>query len=216
MDTTFLTFLGISALVIAMPGPDTALTIRNTFLGGRRAGTFTALGVAVGQLVWVLGTSVGLVAVLLASEAMFRLVKLLGAAYLLLLGVQSILSALRRAPSRVPRPAAGGPAAGGPTAIAGGRAFRQGVFNNLANPKMAVFFASVLPQFAPNGQGMLSKLALLGLVFATMTFAWLALYAAVISRAGALVRGSRIRRVVGGLAGAALIGLGIRVAMEER
>jgi len=211
VDTTFLTFLGISALVIAMPGPDTALTIRNTFLGGRRAGTFTALGVAVGQLVWVLGTSVGLVAVLLASEAMFRLVKLLGAAYLLLLGVQSILSALRRAPSRVPRPAAGGP-----TAIAGGRAFRQGVFNNLANPKMAVFFASVLPQFAPNGQGMLSKLALLGLVFATMTFAWLALYAAVISRAGALVRGSRIRRVVGGLAGAALIGLGIRVAMEER
>jgi len=211
METTFLAFLGISALVIAMPGPDTALTIRNTLLGGRRAGTFTALGVTVGQLVWVLGTSAGLVAVLLASEALFRFVKLLGAAYLLLLGIQSLRSAVRRAPTPVLEPVTGAP-----RAIAGVRAFRQGVINNLANPKMAVFFASVLPQFAPNGQGMLSKLALLGLVFATMTFTWLALYAAVIARAGALVRGSRLRRAVDGVAGAALIGLGLKVGTEER
>jgi threonine/homoserine/homoserine lactone efflux protein len=211
MESTFLAFLGISALVIAMPGPDTALTIRNTFLGGRRAGTFTALGVAVGQLVWVAGTSAGLVAVLLASEALFRFIKLLGAAYLLLLGIQSLVSAVRRTSAPAPKPAAGAR-----SEIAGGRAFRQGVINNLANPKMAVFFASVLPQFAPKGQGMLSTLALLGLVFATLTFAWLALYAAVIARAGAFVRGSRLRRAIDGVAGAALIGLGIKVATEER
>lgn len=211
-EPTFLAFLGISALVIATPGPDTALTIRNTLLGGRRAGTFTALGVAAGQLVWVLGTSVGLVAVLLASEALFHFIKLCGAAYLLFLGVQSLRSAARRVPpeTRATRTLA---MQGG---LAGLRTFRQGVFNNLANPKMAVFFASVLPQFAPNGQGMLSTLAFLGFVFATMTFVWLALYAAVVARAGALVRGSHIRRVLDGVAGAALIGLGIKVATEER
>lgn len=211
-EPTFLAFLGISALVIATPGPDTALTIRNTLLGGRRAGILTALGVATGQLVWVLGTSVGLVAVLLASEALFHFIKLCGAAYLLFLGVQSLRSAARR----VPPEARAASTPGRQDGPAGLRTFRQGVFNNLANPKMAVFFASVLPQFAPNGQGMLSTLALLGLVFATMTFVWLALYAAVIARAGAFVRGSRLRRALDGVAGAALIGLGIRVATEER
>lgn len=68
MDTSFLTFLSISVLVIATPGPDTALTVRNALVGGRRAGVFTALGVSVGQVVWAIATSVGVVALLLASE----------------------------------------------------------------------------------------------------------------------------------------------------
>ena len=211
MESMFLAFLGISALVIAMPGPDTALTIRNTILGGRRAGTFTALGVASGQLVWVAGTSAGLVAVLLASEPVFRFIKLLGAAYLVYLGIQSLTSAVRGVPSGTV-----GPTTPGRKTMAAFSAFRQGVINNLANPKMAVFFASVLPQFAPKGQGMLSALALLGFVFAVMTFGWLALYAAVIARVGAFARGSRLGRAIEGTAGAALIGLGIKVAAEER
>ena len=212
MDTSFLAFLGISALVIATPGPDTALTVRNTLLGGRRAGTFTALGVSVGQVVWAGATSVGLVALLLASEPVFQALKLLGAAYLVLLGVQSLRSALRRSP--LPN---AGPAVTHRARLSGFRAFRQGVVNDLANPKMAVFFASVLPQFAVQGHGMLSKLVLLGLVFAALTFAWLAFYAALVARAGLLLAsGSRVRSAIDGVAGAALIGLGIRVAAEER
>ena len=212
MDTSFLAFLGISALVIATPGPDTALTVRNTLLGGRRAGTFTALGVSVGQVVWAGATSVGLVALLLASEPVFQALKLLGAAYLVLLGVQSLRSALRRSP--LPN---AGPAVTHRARLSGFRAFRQGVVNDLANPKMAVFFASVLPQFAVQGHGMLSKLVLLGLVFAALTFAWLAFYAALVARAGSLLAsGSRVRSAIDGVAGAALIGLGIRVVAEER
>ena len=209
--TTFLTFLGISALVITSPGPDTALTVRNALVGGRRAGIFTALGVSVGQVVWAMATSVGLVALLLASEPIFQALKLLGAAYLIFLGIQS----LRAACGRAPRPGAV-PAASGGTKFGGLRAFRQGVINDLANPKMAVFFASVLPQFALEGQGMLSALVALGLVFAALTFVWLALYAAVVARAGAFLRGSRVRRAIDGTAGVALIGLGIKVAVEER
>ena len=80
MSDHFLAFLGISILVIATPGPDTALTIRNALLGGRRGGVFTALGVAAGQAIWALATSVGLVALLVASEPVFLAVKLAGAA----------------------------------------------------------------------------------------------------------------------------------------
>ena len=157
-------------------------------------------------------TSVGLVALLLASEPVFQALKLLGAAYLVLLGVQSLRSALRRSP--LPN---AGPAVTHRARLSGFRAFRQGVVNDLANPKMAVFFASVLPQFAVQGHGMLSKLVLLGLVFAALTFAWLAFYAALVARAGLLLAsGSRVRSAIDGVAGAALIGLGIRVVAEER
>ena len=209
--SSFLAFLGISALVIATPGPDTALTIRNTFLGGQRAGRFTALGVSVGQIVWAIATSIGLVALLLASQPVFQAIKFLGAAYLVFLGIQSLRSAFRRLPEVEPDPATDAKPAFGDL-----RAFRQGVINNLANPKMAVFFASVLPQFAPEGRGMFSALVLLGSVFSVLTFVWLALYAAVVARAGAFVRGSRVRRAIDGTAGLALIALGLRVAAEKR
>jgi len=211
MDTSFLAFLGISAMVIAAPGPDTLLTVRNTLIGGRRAGVFTALGVSVGQVVWAVATSLGLVALLLASETIFQALKFLGAAYLVYLGVQSLRSALAGSPQ--PSYEA---VNGGQTHFGGFKAFRQGVINDLANPKMAVFFASVLPQFAPEGQGMLSALVLLGVVFAALTFVWLVFYATVIARAGQFVRSSRVGRAIDGVAGAALIGLGVRVAAEER
>src|SRR5206468_5114868 len=211
MDASVLTFLGISAAVIVTPGPDTALTVRNTFLGGRHGGILTAVGVSAGQVVWSVGTSLGLLAVLLTSESVFHTLKLLGAAYLGYLGVQSLRSAFRGGPPRgsePPRDARG--------RLGGLAAFRQGFLNNLANPKMAVFFASVLPQFAPPGHGMLSVLVLLGAVFSILTFLWLALYAVVIARAGAFVRGSRVRRAIDGTAGVALIGLGVSVATEGR
>jgi threonine/homoserine/homoserine lactone efflux protein len=210
VDTSFLTFLAISAVVIATPGPDTALTVRNAFLGGRRGGLFTALGVSVGQLVWAVTTSVGVVALLLASEPVFRALKLAGAAYLVYLGVQSLRSAWRGSPL------VAAPALRTRAGFGGVRAFRQGIVNDLANPKMAVFFASVLPQFAPQGHGMLSALVGLGLVFSAMTFVWLALYSIAVAKAGALVRGMRAQRAIDGAAGVAMIGLGVKVALEER
>src|SRR3954469_4369450 len=79
-------YLGVSLLVIATPGPDTALTVRNTLLGGRAGGGFTAAGVAAGQAIWALAASAGLVALLVASEPVFEAVKWLGAAYLVWLG----------------------------------------------------------------------------------------------------------------------------------
>lgn len=210
MDSYVWAFLGISILVIVTPGPDTALTIRNTVIGGRPGGIFTALGVSAGQLVWALATSAGVVALLLASKPIFHAVKLGGAAYLIFLGARSLLAALR------PPAPASSMAEGAPRRRLGPRAaFWQGLVNNLGNPKMAVFFASMLPQFAREGEGMLSVLVLLGLVFSTLTLAWLALYAAAIAAVGRALQRSGLRRTIEGLSGAVLMGLGARLAAES-
>jgi threonine/homoserine/homoserine lactone efflux protein len=211
MSDHFLAFLGISILVIATPGPDTALTIRNALLGGRRGGIFTALGVAAGQAVWALATSVGIVALLVASEPVFLAVKLAGAVYLVVLGFQALWGALR--PGGLQHVAIGG---GARRRLAPSVAFRQGVISDLGNPKMAVFFTSLLPQFTPDGGATFASLVELGLVFSLLTFTWLALYAFVIATAGDVLRRPRIRRTIEGVTGALLVALGLRLAAEHR
>jgi RhtB (resistance to homoserine/threonine) family protein len=206
-------FLLISIFVLVTPGPDTAVTIRNTLLGGRIAGVATAFGIALGQWIWALATSVGLVAILLASEPIFNAVRWAGAAYLIWLGVQTLRSAMTPAPGDAESPIQKLAERPRLSASAG---FRQGLLSDLGNPKMAVFFASVLPQFAPEGQGMLSALVALGVMFSVMTLAWLTLYATVIASLGHAFRRSRIKRAIEGVMGAALVGFGVRIAYEQR
>jgi threonine/homoserine/homoserine lactone efflux protein len=190
-------FLGVSLLVIVTPGQDTALTIRNTLLGGRRAGVRTAAGVAAGQATWTLAASAGVVALLRASAPAFTAVRLVGAAYLVYLGLQTLL---RRGQVEV---RAGGSA---------GRALRQGLLSNLGNPKMAVFFTSLLPQFGSS----FGALVALGLGFCSLTFLWLSGYAWAVARAGDVLRRPRIRRALDRVTGIVLVGFGLRLAVERR
>jgi threonine/homoserine/homoserine lactone efflux protein len=202
-------FLGISVLVIATPGQDTALTIRNALFSGRRSGVFTAFGVVTGQAAWAIATSAGLAALLVAFEPAFVAVKLVGAAYLVVLGLHALRDALRRdAPTKV----SGGP----PRHLASSIAYRQGLLSNLGNPKMAVFFTSLLPQFTSNGEASFVALLALGLVFCAMTLAWLTSYAIAVAKAGDFLRQPRIRRVLDGLTGTDLVALGLRLAAERR
>jgi threonine/homoserine/homoserine lactone efflux protein len=203
----FLAFLGVSIVVIVTPGPDTALTVRNTVLGSRRTGLLTALGVATGQAVWTLAAAAGIAALLVASEPAFLVAKFAGAAYLVWLGVQSLRAALRR--TDPPRSHA---TARAPRTMTATTAYRQGVVSDLGNPKMAAFFTSLLPQFNTSFAGMLA----LGLVFCLITFAWLALYATAVAKAGEVLRRPRIRRTIDALTGAVPIGLGVRVATDTR
>jgi threonine/homoserine/homoserine lactone efflux protein len=204
-------FLVVAVVVIVTPGPDTALTIRNTLLGGRRAGAFTAIGVAAGQATWTLATSVGLAALLVASESVFRAVRYAGAAYLAFLGLQALRAAVR----------GDGEAAGIVSAVVAPRlksptALRQGLVSNLTNPKMIAFFPSLLPQFVPEGRGAFVVLVVLGLVFSSMTLAWLSAYAVAVSKAGDFLRRSRVRRLLEAATAVVLIALGFRLATESR
>jgi threonine/homoserine/homoserine lactone efflux protein len=197
-------FLLVAAVVIVTPGQDTALTIRNTLVGARRGGVATAAGVSAGQAVWTLATSVGLAAVIAASEPLFRAVKLAGAAYLVFLGLQSLVHAARTRSVEHERDT---------RRVAARRAARQGLLSNLANPKMAVFFTSLLPQFGGESFG---ALLALGLVFCAMTFAWLAAYAVVVARAGDVLRRPRVRRALDAALGAVLVAFGLRLAAQPR
>jgi threonine/homoserine/homoserine lactone efflux protein len=199
-------FFGVAALVIVTPGQDTALTIRNSLVGGRLNGLSTALGVSIGQCAWAVATSAGLAALLVASEPAFVALRLFGAAYLIVLGVQ----ALRAATGRRPSPVTGAAAPGGVTCPTVG--FRQGLVSNLGNPKMAVFFPSLLPQFAHSFGALLA----LGLVFAAMTLLWLSAYAVIVARAGDLLRSTRIRRAIDAVVGVVLVAFGVRLGSEAR
>jgi threonine/homoserine/homoserine lactone efflux protein len=205
--TSFLAFLAISAVVIVTPGPDTAVTISGALGGGRRGGVLTALGVSTGQTVWTLLTSVGIGALLVASEPAFLALKYAGIAYLLYLGLRMIWSALRRQSE-----ASASDAAQQRQPSAGSVYFRRGLLSDLGSPKMAVFFTSLLPQFSSEFLG----LVLLGGVFALMTFAWLSLYAVAIAGIGGVLRRSAIRRVLDAVTGGVLIALGIRIASDPR
>jgi threonine/homoserine/homoserine lactone efflux protein len=201
-------FLGVAALVICTPGQDTALTIRNTLAAGRQGGVLTALGVSSGQAVWAVATSAGVAALIVASEPVFFALRLAGAAYLVYLGLQSLLAAIRGTAHALSAPGRGGP-------LAPRRAFRQGLLSNLGNPKMAVFFTSLLPQFAPEGGGAFVVLLGLGLAFSVLTLAWLSAYAVVVARVGDVLRRPTVRRVVDAVTGAVLAALGLRLALER-
>jgi len=203
MVETLAAYLLVSAIVIVTPGQDTALTIRNSLLGGRGAGLATAAGVSAGQAVWTLATSLGLAALLVASEPAFVALKLVGAAYLVYLGAQSLLAAIR---GHARTHAASGTST--PST-----AFRQGILSNLGNPKMAVFFSSLLPQFG--GMSFVSLFAL-GLLFCTLTLIWLSAYAVAVARAGDVLRRPAIRRVLDAATGLVLTALGLRLATERR
>lgn len=135
-----LAFLGVAVLVIVTPGPDTAMTIRGTLLGGRRAGVMTAFGVISGQACWTVAASAGITALLVASEPAFVALKLAGAAYLVYLGAQAILAAIGGTVAHEPEPTGG-------VRLPARTAYRQGLVGDLGNPKMAAFFTSLLPQF---------------------------------------------------------------------
>jgi threonine/homoserine/homoserine lactone efflux protein len=199
--TELLAFIGVAVVVIVTPGQDTALTVRNTLAGGRRAGVRTAAGVVCGQAVWALAASVGVAALLVASEPAFVALKLAGAAYLVYLGCRTLLDAVR-----------GHEHAARAAPASGGRELRQGLLSNLANPKMAVFFSSLLPQFGET----FAVLLALGLVFCALTLLWLSLYAMAVARAGDVLRGGRVRRTLDAVTGLALVAFGLRIATTGR
>jgi threonine/homoserine/homoserine lactone efflux protein len=187
-------FVGISLVVICTPGPDTALIVRNTLFGGRVNGVRTAAGVVTGLAVWTVAASAGVAAIIAASHLLFTTLRVAGAAYLVWLGIQTLRG--RHALNDEHRRGGG---------------YRQGLLSNLGNPKVAIFFTSLLPQFGSDFGGMLA----FGVLFCAMGATWLTSYALVTARArGALLR-PRVRRVLDAVTGITLVAFGARLAAER-
>jgi threonine/homoserine/homoserine lactone efflux protein len=211
--THFLVFVGISAVVILLPGPDTVVVTKNLLIHGRRSALATSFGVGGGLAVWTLAAAVGIASLLKASEVAFTVLKLVGAAYLIWLGVQSFRTA--------GRPIEGAPGLAGEPArrrrAASARAgFRQGVFSDLANPKIGIFFTSLLPQFVDAHRAVLLPSLALGAVFVAMTIAWLTLYCLLAARLVDTITRPAVRTAMDRITGTVLIALGLRLATEHR
>lgn len=206
MDARFLAYLLVSAILIVTPGPDMALVARNALRGGHATARATALGVGAGILLWGLFSSVGLASALAASAGLFSALKLAGAAFLVALGLRSLWAARRTMdiPGEPNQPVPPGMRA----------AFAQGLLGNLLNPKAGAIFVAVVPQFiAPADPP--SRLAAMTGAFVVMVTIWLVVYGFLIVRTARRF-GPTIRRTLDGIAGAVMVGLGVRLAVERR
>ena len=203
-------FVGIAALVIIAPGPDTVVVTKNALLHGRRAALATSLGVNTGLLIWTVAAALGIAAVVRESAVAFTVLKLVGAAYLVWLGIGALRAARRHAAPEALHATRQSPRVG---ALLG---YRQGLLSNLGNPKIAVFFTGLLPQFVSPGKPVLEPFLLLGGLFVLMTVVWLCSYALLAARASAVLGRPRVRAALDRVTGVVLVGLGVRLALERR
>jgi threonine/homoserine/homoserine lactone efflux protein len=202
-------FLVVSIVITVTPGPDMALVLRNGMRGGSRAAWWTGLGCVCGIPAHATAAVVGLSALLAASATAFTVVKLAGAVYLVYLGASALWHTRRRsvAPSAVT--ARSGPDVGRL------EAFRQGLISNLLNPKIALLFLTLLPQFVSVGEPVASTTAVLAAVFLALAAVWWRVFSFAVAVLGRVLSGRRVRTVVERVAGTVLIGLGLRVALTD-
>lgn len=204
---TLVVFLPVSLLLILAPGPDNILVLTRGITMGRRAAMISAAGASAGLVCHSLFAAAGLSAIVQQSSAAFAIVKYLGAAYLLFLGVRSLLSRGETVLTQ-----AGAPG------IGPGRIFAHGVVSNVLNPKIAIFFLAYLPQFTSERSGQLAvELMMLGLLFAGLTWVIFTALAWFSGMVGDWVRQRpSMTRLIDRLTGIVFIGLGLRLALAKR
>ena len=216
-----------------------ALVMRHALSGGTRPAFFASLGICLGTLIWGAASALGVAVVFARSAFAFAVLKYVGGAYLVYLGVRALRDAavrrgrpslLRQGSGEARRSAKGAEAAGRPReggpegpplrpgALTHGqwRAFGQGLFTNLLNPKVAVFYVTFLPQFVVPDRPVLSQSVFLAAMHVVMGLIWLTVYARFIDRMAAVLLTDRIKRRIEALTGAVLMALGIRLALARR
>lgn len=194
MAGTLLAFAGVAVVVTLTPGPATALVVRSALRGGRRSALQTTLGNATGILFWALASAIGVSALVAASEVAFVVLKVAGAVTLIVLGIESF----RRRERIEPR---------------GGSGYRTGLITGLANPKLAVFFIALFPQFLPKGDPVLPMTLAMALIVIACDLVYFSALAVLVTRVKhAFVRGKWFERI----SGSVLVALGLRLAVEPR
>jgi threonine/homoserine/homoserine lactone efflux protein len=201
-----LTYLAAVLLLVAMPGPDQALITRSTLAGGRSGGLLTMVGGAAGLSVHAGSAALGLSALLLASAKAFTVVKIVGVAYLVWIGVQTLRSAARSRKQSVDQQVV----AESPRSLL---FVRDGFLSNVLNPKVALFFVSFMPQFmTAEGPAPWLQAVLLSGIFAAVYLGWFSLYVWIVGRLGRLLARPSVKSWIERVTGVALMGLAARLA----
>ncbi len=203
-----LAFAAAAAVLTVTPGVDTAMVLRSSASGGVRTGAAAGAGICLGLLGWGLAAAFGLTAVLQTSAEAFSVVKWMGAAYLVYLGARLLLK---------PRDAMAAPATEGPLrARELPAAFRRGLFTNLLNPKVGVFYVTFLPQFIPRGANVAAWSVMLAGVHVLLTLAWFAALIALTVPLGRALSRPPVVRALDRLTGCVFVGFGVKLALTER
>jgi RhtB (resistance to homoserine/threonine) family protein len=208
-DPQVFAFALIAAVLTITPGADMMLVLRNVITRGRRAGVMTSFGICAGLFVHASVSALGLSVVLLRSALAFEVVKLLGAGYLMYLGVQSLRGAMRRGYATAER---GLPRKRSKWAS---RSALEGFLTNLLNPKVAVFYLAFLPQFISPGDWVLGKSLLLAGIHWVEGIIWLTALSLFLGTVHPWITGRRIRRAIEATSGGIMIGFGVRLAVER-
>lgn len=210
MDPQLWAFLLVATLLAVTPGADTLLVARNVLGRGRTAGLATIAGIAAGCFVHAALSAVGVSLILVRSAEAFHALKWGGAAYLIILGVQSIRGWWR---ANDPAPPAAVEERMGTRRL---RSFLEGLLTNVLNPKVGLFYLAFLPQFIRPGDPVFARSLLLGGLHVGIGVLWLSLLSLSLVRIRPLVESRLWRARLEGASGAVLIALGVRLAAERR
>jgi threonine/homoserine/homoserine lactone efflux protein len=212
MLTASVTFALAAILIVLLPGPDTLVVLRNLMRGGRHGAALTVAGVLCGLTVWVAAAALGMAAVLHASGDAYLALRVVGAVYLIWLGVQTLRA--RTAPDL--HAAADLPPT--PTSPSGrpllGRGFGAGLATDLLNPKVGIFFVTFLPGFVPDGVSVGSASVTFGAIFVVETAVYFGLLLFLAGRITGWMQDRTVRRWLDRATGTVLIGFGLRLAVE--
>lgn len=200
----FIAFALAAAVIVLIPGPDTLVVLRSVVLSGRREAARTSLGVLTGLVVWILAAALGLTALLRASQYGYLILRLVGAGYLLYVGVQALRSRALNHPVQITSP--------GRSLV--GRGYRAGLLTDLLNPKVGVFFITFFPAFIPRHAPVAAMTVGLGSVFLVETALYFAAMLLFVRRISTWMASEGIRRRLNRATGLVLIGFGLRLAAE--
>jgi RhtB (resistance to homoserine/threonine) family protein len=205
LDPRLVAFVGVAAVLTVLPGADMALVMRNVFAFGRSRTMLTIAGIACGCLIHATASALGMSAVLATSATAFTVMKTVGAAYLVWIGVQSFRAE--------PHDATAGAR---PRTMRATAPFAQGFLTNVLNPKVAIFYLTFLPQFIAPGEPVLRRSLFLATIHIAMGVVWLATYAWFIERLGAVLTRPNVKAWLERATGGLLIALGVRLAWDHR
>jgi len=215
MTSSLLAFIPVALLLTLIPGADTALVTRNALALGLRGARWTILGILTGCLIHATASALGLSAILATSARAYETVKLMGAAYLVWLGIQTIRAASDRGYGSLDF--AQQVEGSAPDATSHGtHPFVQGFLTNILNPKVALFYLTFLPQFIPADAPVLRTSLLLAMIHNVLGFAWLSLYARFVDRLRTALTRPVVKAWLERVTGAALVALGARLAWDRR
>jgi RhtB (resistance to homoserine/threonine) family protein len=204
MMNDFFTFIVLSLFVVMSPGIDTALITKRTISAGKRDGFQMAVGITAGALVHTFAAAFGLSAVLMKSAFAFEIVKYIGAAYLIYLGVSSFKSKRKNKEQGLKE------------IQAKGSAFKQGFFSNVLNPKVAIFFLTFLPQFVNTPSHAAKQLILMGIIYTLLSILWFIVYVLFIHYLRKWLMTPKVQSMMEKATGIVLIGFGLKLALERQ